>query len=75
MQEYIISVGQIEELQMLNDRNALEAIFNRAKSTIVNGEIVALVRETRTGEVYRFEEISNLADLEVYKKNVYKYVK
>jgi hypothetical protein len=75
MQEYIISVGQIEELQMLNDRNALDAIFNRAKSTIVNGEIVALVRETRTGEVYRFEEISNLADLEVYKKNVYKYVK
>jgi hypothetical protein len=60
---------------MLNDRNALDAIFNRAKSTIVNGEIVALVRETRTGEVYRFEEISNLADLEVYKKNVYKYVK
>jgi hypothetical protein len=75
MQEYIISVGQIEELQMLNDRNALDAILNRAKSTIVNGEIVALVRETRTGEVYRFEEISNLADLEVYKKNVYKYVK
>lgn len=75
MQEYIISVGHIEELQMLNDRQSLDAIFNRAKSTIVNGEIVALVRETRSGEKYRFEEISNLTDLEDYKKNVYKYVK
>ena len=75
MEEYIISVGHIEELQMLNDKPALDAIFYKAKSTIVNGEKVALVRETRSGDKYRFEEISNLADLEDYKKNVYKYVK
>lgn len=75
MEEYIISVGKIEELQMLNDRDSLDAIFNRAKSTIVNGVTVALVRESRTGQKYRFEEISTLTDLEDYKKNVYKYVK
>lgn len=75
MEEYIISVGKIEELQMLNDRPALDAIFNKAKSTIVNGEKVALIRETRSGDQYRFEEISTLDDLEDYKNNVYKYVK
>lgn len=75
MQEFIISVGQIEELQMLNDKPALDAIFNKAKTTIVNGEKVALIRQTRSGDSYRFEEITTLPDLEVYKNNVYKYVK
>jgi hypothetical protein len=75
MDEFIISVGKIEELQMLNDKAALDAIFYKAKTTIVNGEKVALIRETRTGDKYRFEEISTLPDLEDYKKNVYKYVK
>jgi hypothetical protein len=60
---------------MLNDKAALDAIFYKAKTTIVNGEKVALIRETRSGDKYRFEEISNLTDLEDYKKNVYKYVK
>jgi hypothetical protein len=75
MDEFIISVSKIEELQMLNDKAALDAIFYKAKTTIVNGEKVALIRETRSGDKYRFEEISNLTDLEDYKKNVYKYVK
>jgi hypothetical protein len=75
MEEFIISVGKIEELQMLNDKSALDAIFFKAKTTIVNGEKVALIRETRSGEKYRFEEISNLSDLEDYKNNVYKHVK
>lgn len=75
MDEFIISVGKIEELQMLNDKDSLDAIFYKAKATIVNGEKVALIRETRSGEKYRFEEISTLNDLEDYKKNVYKYVK
>jgi hypothetical protein len=74
MEEYIIPVNKIEELQMLNDKDALDAIFIKAKTTIVNGENVALVRES-SGQTYRFDEISNLDDLENYKKNVYKYVK
>ena len=46
MEEYIIPVNKIEELQMLNDKDALDAIFTKAKTTIVNGENVALVRES-----------------------------
>jgi formylmethanofuran dehydrogenase subunit A len=75
MAEYIIYVGQIEELQMLNDRQALDAIFRKAQSTVVGGEVVALVRKTSSGQEYRFEEISTPEDLNEYKKNVYKYVK
>jgi hypothetical protein len=75
MDEFIISVGKIEELQMLNDKDSLDTIFYKAKATIVNGEKVALIRESRSGESYRFDEISTLNDLEDYKKNVYKYVK
>jgi formylmethanofuran dehydrogenase subunit A len=75
MAEYIIYVGQIEELQMLNDRKALDAIFRKAHSTVVGGEVVALVRETAKGQSYRFEEITTQEDLNEYKKNVYKYVK
>ena len=75
MEEYIIPGNKIEELQMINDRDALDAIFRKAQATIVNGVSVALVRETSSGQSYRFEEISTLNDLEDYKKNVYKYVK
>lgn len=75
MSEYIINVGQIEEYQMLNDRRSLDAIFRKAQSTVVGGEIVALVRQNPNGQSYRFEEISTLEDLNAYKKNVYKYVK
>jgi hypothetical protein len=75
MAEYIIYVGQIEEFQMLNDRQALDAIFRKAQSAVVGGEVVALVRKTSSGQEYRFEEISTLEDLNEYKKNVYKYVR
>ena len=75
MSEFIINVGKIEELQIINDRTALDAIFYKAKTTIVGGEPVALVRDNRSGQSYRFEEITTLNDLEDYRKNVYKYVK
>jgi len=75
MAEYIIYVGQREEYQMLNDRQALDAIFRKAQSAVVGGEVVALVRKTSSGQEYRFEEISTLEDLNEYKKNVYKYMK
>ena len=75
MSEYIIYVGQIEELQMLNDRKALDTIFRKAQSAVVGGEVVALVRQTANGQSYRFEEISTQEDLNEYKNKVYKYVK
>ena len=75
MAEYIIIVNQIEEFQMLNDRQSLDAIFLKAQSAVVGGEVVVLVRQNANGQQYRFEEISTLEDLNAYKKNVYKYVK
>jgi hypothetical protein len=75
MAEYTIIVNQIEEYQMLNDRQSLDAIFRKAQSAVVGGEVVALVRQNANGQKYRFEEISTLEDLNAYKKNVYKYVK
>ncbi|NII27336.1 hypothetical protein HB364_19760 [Pseudoflavitalea sp. X16] len=74
MEDYIINVGQIEELQTINDTNSLDTIFQRAKRTIVGGGIVALVRQQRSGQTDRFEEFSTPEDLEAYKKNVYKYL-
>jgi len=75
MAEFIIYIGQIEEYQMLNDRRSLDAIFRKAQSAVVGGEVVALVRQNPNGQSYRFEEISTLEDLNTYKKNVYKFVK
>jgi hypothetical protein len=75
MSEYIITVNQIEEYQTLNDRKSLDAIFRKAQSAVVGGEVVALVRQNPNGQKYRFEEISTLEDLNEYKKKVYKYVK
>ncbi len=74
MEDYIINVGQIEELQMINDVTGLDGIFQRAKRTLVGGGVVALVRKQRSGQVDRFDEFSTLDDLEAYRKNVYKYL-
>lgn len=74
MEDYIINVAQIEELQMINDIDGLDSIFQRAKRILVGGGIVVLTRQHRSGQVDRFEEFSNLEDFEVYKKNVYKYL-
>ena len=74
MEDYIISVGKVEEWQMANDVGSLDVVFDRAKRVLVGGGIVALVREQRSGEVYRFEEFNNLEDFEIYKRNVYKYL-
>jgi hypothetical protein len=74
MEDFIISVGRVEEWQMTNDIAALDTVFDRAKRVLVGGGIVVLVREQRSGEVYRFEEFSTLEDLEGYRKRVYRYL-
>ena len=74
MEDFIISVNKVEEWQMTNDTAELNRLFERAKRVLVGGGIVALVREQRSGETYRFEEITNLEDFEQYKKGVYKYL-
>ena len=75
MEDFIISVGKVEEWQMTNDMAALDGLFQRARKTLVGGGIVALVREQRSGEAYRFEEFTDLEEFDRYKRNVYKYLK
>jgi hypothetical protein len=74
MEDYIIKVGKVEEWQMVKDIAALDEVFRRAKRALVGGGTVALVREQRNGDAYRFEEFTNLDDFEAYRKNVYKYL-
>jgi hypothetical protein len=74
MEDYIISVGKVEEWQMTSDVAALDLMFDRAKRVLVGGGVVALVREQRSGDVYRVEELSTLEDLEEYRKGVYRWL-
>jgi hypothetical protein len=75
MTQYVIDVARIEELQTLNDQHELENIFIKAKSTIVNGEKVLLVRKGNSKSPQKFDEFSTLEDLEAYRKRVFKYLK
>lgn len=74
MDDYIINVGKLEELQMINDIAGLDSIFQRAKVVLVGGGMVAVVRHQRNGEVNRIEEFSTLEDLAAYKDRIYKYL-
>lgn len=74
MREYVIDVSRIEELQTLNDKDELENIFSRAKSTIVNGEKVLLVRKEKSGKGEKFDELSTEDELDQYKKRVFRYL-
>lgn len=74
MQEYIIDVTQVEEWQTIKDLDSLDRIFQRAKSTIVNGERVVLVRSDRSGARTAFDELTTLDDLERYRVSVYRYL-
>ena len=74
MDDFIINVGKVEEWQMIKDVASLDELFQRAKRVLVGGGVVALVRELRNGDSYRFEEFTNLDDFEVYRNNVYKYL-
>jgi len=74
MEEYIIQVNKIEELQATNDVHALNAIFQRAKETIVSGLEVVLERLQPNGQPFQFDKFTTLDDLKTYKKQVFKYL-
>lgn len=74
MQDYVINVTQIEELQTLNDRDALDNIFERAQRVVVGGGAVILVRQQPNGQRDKFDSFTTEADLNAYKTNVYKYL-
>jgi hypothetical protein len=74
MKDYTINVTEIEELQTIKNTDQLENIFARAKSAIVNGALVILVRKEASGKANKFDEIDTLETLESYKKGVFKYL-
>lgn len=69
MNDYKIDVGEVEELQNLKDTDALEKIYAKAKSAVVNGAKVNLVRK---GE--QFDEMDTLEGLDVWWMGVMKYL-
>ena len=74
MQEYIIQINTIEELQMIKDKEELERIFNKAKSTIVQGEPVILMRTNPGGETTKVNELTTEVELEQLKAQTFKYL-
>jgi hypothetical protein len=74
MNDYVINVTQIEELQTIQNIDELEKIFGRAKSAVVNGAKVILVRKEASGKAAKFDEIDTLDDLDKYQKGVFKYL-
>ena len=74
MQDYVINVTEVEELQTLNDKDALDIIFERAQRVVVGGGTVILVRQNPNGHRDKFDSFSTESDLAAYKNNVYKYL-
>lgn len=74
MTDYTINVTEIEEHQTLKDIEALERIFARAKSAVINGAKVMLVRKGADGKSNKFDEMDTLEALEIYKEGVFKYL-
>lgn len=72
--EFTIDVRKIEELQTIGDTDALEAIFDKARRTVIGGGMVALVRPSGSSEPAKFDEITNEEDLANYRQNVFKYL-
>ena len=75
MEDLVIPVNNIEEWQTLNDLSNLGLLFQKARRVLVGGGKVILERVQSSGQRYKFEEFTTLEDLEVYRKNVYKYLK
>lgn len=74
MRDYEINVAQIEELQTIKDTDSLDQIFERAYKTVVGGAAVVLLRRNGGGKAEKFDELTTEADLNEYKKRVYKYL-
>ena len=74
MQQYVINVAQIEEWQTIKNITELDKLFARARSVLVGGGTVPLIRQSSKGKEEKFDEITTLEDFGEYKKQVYKYL-
>ena len=69
-----MNVTEIEELQTIKNKEALDKLFTRAKATVVGGGTVVLVRRHADGRCDPFDTFTTEDDLEQYRKNIYKYL-
>jgi hypothetical protein len=74
MQDYTIQLHEVEELQMIKDVDELNRIFARAKSTIVQGEKVIILRTDAGGNSNQVDELTTESELQLYKASVLKYL-
>ncbi|SHN23823.1 hypothetical protein [Chitinophaga sp. CF418] len=74
MEDFVIVVNRIEELQLIQDRQELELIFEKAKRSIVGGQNLILMREYSKGKQEKFQTISNEHDFEEYRKQVFRFL-
>ncbi len=74
MQEYIIQLHEVEKLQMIKDVDELNRIFARAKSTIVQGERVVMLRTDASGNTNQVDEFTTEVELQQYRETVLKYL-
>ena len=74
MEDFVINVTQIEELQTIKDINALNRIFTKAKTTIVGGAAVRLIRKEYDGTSNQFDVLDTEEQLADYRKSVFKYL-
>ena len=72
--EFRISVNQVEELQMIGNVDEIERILDRARSIVVQGGEVILVRQNPDGRKMEYDRIHNEHDLSNYRKTVLKYL-
>ena len=59
---------------MISNTDELDRMFQKAKSAIVNGEKVILVRADTQGNQQAFDEFSTLDDLDEFRNRVFKYL-
>lgn len=71
MPDYTFLVEEIEELQTLRDRDALEARFEKARIAVLGGG-EALLRRNRRSEV--FDRLTTEEDLARYRQAVFRYL-
>ena len=74
MQDLKINVAEIEDWQMIKNIAELDMIFSKAHSTVVNGATVVLYRRSASEVEEKFDEITTEADLDTYRKTVYRYL-
>jgi hypothetical protein len=74
MEDFLINVSDIEEWQTIGDRNSLDKLFKKAKVHAIGGGTIVLSRKNNDGSTYVFDKLTTEAELEDYRKKVYKYL-